>query len=132
MNALAEKGVKVVGVSGDSAENHRLFKQAWKLNYTLLADEEGQIANKFGVPVSPRGGIVRPRGSDRKPLTDDAGNPLTLERKVTLARWTFVIGTDGKILYKNTQVNPAKDSQQVMEFLKSREQPESDQSRCLE
>jgi peroxiredoxin len=43
-----------------------------------------------------------------------------------------VIGTDGKILYKNTQVNPAKDSQQVMEFLKSREQPESDQSRCLE
>lgn len=131
MNALAETGVKVVGVSGDSTENHKWFKEAWKLNYTLLADEEGQIAKKFGVPVNPRGGKVRPHGSDRKPLTDDAGNPLILERKVTLARWTFVIGKDGKILYKNTLVNPAKDSEQVLEFLKSREEPQSEQSPSL-
>ncbi len=118
MNVLVDKGVEVIGVSGDSVKNHKLFKETWKLNFTLLADEDAGIAKKFGVP-SRRGGRVRPRGSDRKPLTDDDGNPLTLERKATFARWTFVIGKDGKIAYKNTKVNPAKDSQQVLEFIEN-------------
>jgi thioredoxin-dependent peroxiredoxin len=125
MNALADKGVAVVGVSGDSVENHKLFKQAWKLNFPLLADEEGSIAEQFGVPVNHRGGQVRPHGPDRKPLTDDLGNPLVLERKATLARWTFLIGPDGKILYKNTKVNPAQDSQQVMDFLENLKEPKT-------
>lgn len=125
MNALSEKGVKVVGISGDSVENHKLFKEAWKLNFTLIADEEGQIAKRFGVPVNQRGGKVRPRGPDRKPLIDDLGNPVVLERKVTFSRWTFLIGKDGKILYKNTRVNPAKDSQQVLDFIQSLEKTES-------
>ena len=125
MNALSQKGVKVVGISGDRVENHKLFKEAWKLNFTLIADEEGRIAKQFGVPVNNRGGKVRPRGPDRKPLIDDLGNPVVLERKVTFSRWTFLIGKDGKILYKNTRVNPAKDSQQVLEFIQSLEQTES-------
>jgi peroxiredoxin Q/BCP len=125
MNALSKRGVKVVGISGDSIENHKLFKEAWKLNFTLIADEEGRIAKQFGVPVNNRGGKVRPRGPDRKPLIDDLGNPVVLERKVSFARWTFLIGKDGKILYKNARVNPAKDSQQVLEFIQNREQAES-------
>ena len=116
LNALNDQGIDVIGVSGDSVGNHKLFKEAWKLNFTLIADEEADIAKIFGVP-SRRGGKVRPRGPDRKPLTDDDGNPLWLERKVTFARWTFVIGKDGKIVYKNTQVRPTKDSQQVLEFI---------------
>jgi peroxiredoxin len=37
---------------------------------------------------------------------------------VTTARWTFIIGLDGKIAYKNTKVDPVKDSLQVEAFLK--------------
>lgn len=122
MNAVAEAGVEVVGVSGDSVLNHKLFKDAWKLNFTLLADEEAQIPKKYGVPVR-RGGRARPRGPDRKPLLDDDGKPLVLERKATFVRWTFVIGKDGKVAYKNTKVNPAKDSQQVLEFIQNSDSP---------
>ncbi len=44
MNQLTEQGVTVIGVSGDSVKNHQLFKEAWTLNYTLLADEAGEPA----------------------------------------------------------------------------------------
>ena len=118
MNALNDAGLEVVGISGDSVKNHKLFKDAWKLNFTLLADEKAQIAKKFGVPVS-KGGRVRPRGPDRKLLTDENDKPFRLERKATFGRWTFVIGKDGKIVYKNTKVRPAQDSQQVLEFIES-------------
>src|SRR5262249_18817362 len=53
MQKLADKGVEVVGVSGDSVKNHQLFKKVHNLNFTLLADEDGAIAQKFGVPITP-------------------------------------------------------------------------------
>jgi peroxiredoxin Q/BCP len=86
------------------------------LNFTLLADEDGALAKKFGVPLS-KGGEVRPRDQLNKPILDDDGKPLVLKREVTAARWTFIIGKDGKIVYKNTKVNPAEDSKQVAAFI---------------
>jgi peroxiredoxin len=47
-----------------------------------------------------------------------------LERKATFVRWTSVIGKDGKIAYKNTKVNPMKDSQQVLDFIQNSDSPE--------
>jgi len=116
MNAVVAKGVEVIGVSGDEVMNHKLFKEVWKLNFTLLADGEAAIAKQFGVPARG-GGKVRPRGPDRQILLDEAGEPIVLERKATFARWTFVIGKAGTIVYKNAKVNPAKDSLQVLEFI---------------
>src|SRR5207245_940563 len=52
---LSDKGVKVVGVSGDSVANHQYFKKAHNLNFTLLADEDGSLAKKFGVPLKAGG-----------------------------------------------------------------------------
>ncbi|MGH7225673.1 MAG: peroxiredoxin, partial [Gemmataceae bacterium] len=49
MDKLTGNGILVVGVSGDSAKTHALFKKHHKLNYTLLADEKGELAKKFGV-----------------------------------------------------------------------------------
>ena len=43
---------KSSGVSGDTAKNHQVFKKAHQLNFTLLADTDGKIAELFGVPVS--------------------------------------------------------------------------------
>ena len=51
MKKLQEQGVEVVGVSGDSVENHQLFKKAHELNFTLLSDYDGKIAQLFGVPT---------------------------------------------------------------------------------
>lgn len=108
MNKLYDQGAEVVGVSGDSAKTHALFKDAYKLTFTLVADEKGSLAKQFGVPVS--------KGADVKFCKPDK-TFLEFKREVTEARWTFVIGLDGKIVYKNTKVIPADDSKKISEFL---------------
>jgi peroxiredoxin Q/BCP len=107
MNTLKDRGVTVVGVSGDSVRNHQLFKKVYNLNYTLLADEKGEVAKVFGVPT--RGG-----GSVKK---DVDGKLETFVRGVTASRWTFVIGTDGKILNRLTKVKAAGDSKRILQLL---------------
>ena len=113
MNRLTEMGVEVVGVSGDSVETHGLFRKAQKLNFTLLADEDGVVAKKFVVPFGP-GGKVKAKDAD--------GKPLQFERKGTAARWTFVVGKDGTIVYKNTKVTPADDAKKITEFITKAEE----------
>jgi peroxiredoxin Q/BCP len=108
MNKISDLGAEVVGISGDAPTTHALFKQAYKLNFSLLSDEDGRVAKQFGVPVGP-GGTVKAKDADNK--------PLTLKREVTTVRWTFIIGLDGKIAYKNTKVEPVADSKQVEAFL---------------
>jgi peroxiredoxin Q/BCP len=108
MEKLTAQGVEVVGVSGDSVENHKLFKKDQKLNFTLLADETGAVAKKFGVPFGP---------GDTINVTNAAGQKVSLKRGGTAKRWTFVIGKDGKVLYKNTEVKPAEDSKQILDVI---------------
>jgi thioredoxin-dependent peroxiredoxin len=108
MNKLTELGVEVVGVSGDSVKTHELFKKAQKLNFTLLADEEGKVARAFGVPFG-KGGKVKAKNAD--------GELIEIERAGTAQRWTFIIGKDGKIAYKNNKVIPAQDAKKVTEFI---------------
>lgn len=106
---LHEAGVEVVGVSGDNVDGLKLFKHAENLNFPLLSDPEGKIAELYGVPVSEGGSIVRTvDGSEHKLL-----------RGVTEKRWTFIIGKDRKIIYKNDSVNPEKDSGEVLAFIKN-------------
>ena len=109
MQALKDKGIEVVGVSGDAVQNLKFFKQAENLNFTLLADEKGEIAKAFGVPLKDGGSIKRKID----------GKPEVLKRGVTAARWTFVIDKEGKIALKNTKVNAAKDSKTVMSTIES-------------
>jgi peroxiredoxin Q/BCP len=105
---LAEKGVEVVGVSGDSVKNHQLFKKVHKLDFTLLADEDGKIAKAYGVPFNI--------GGESK-VKDGEGNDITLKRGATINRWTFVIGKDGKILDVNTKVVADQDSKKILDFV---------------
>jgi peroxiredoxin Q/BCP len=56
-------------------------------------------------------------GSSPALLTKYDGQPVTLTRKSTAARWTFVIGKDGKIVSKNTKVNPAQDSKDILALI---------------
>ena len=109
LQQLADKGVQVVGVSGDSVKNHQLFKKVHKLNFTLLADEDGTIAKKFGVPFS-QGGKAKAK--------DVEGNEVDLTRGVTIKRWTFVIDRNGTIVLRDTKTNAAQDSQRVLDEVK--------------
>ena len=105
MAKLQGEGVEVVGVSGDSIENHQIFKKDRQLNFTLLADETGEVATKFGVPVEIAEKVAKVKTSD--------GTEISLTRKATAKRWTFIIGKDGKIAYKNDMVKAAEDSQTI-------------------
>jgi peroxiredoxin Q/BCP len=109
MKRLAGNDVEVIGVSGDAVKNHQLFKKVHNLNFTLLADEDGSVAKKFGVPVQ--------RGGDFKFKDPNDGTEHVLTRGVTIARVTFVIGKDGKIIYKNANVNARDDSKKVLEVV---------------
>ena len=105
---LKSANVVVVGISGDKVENLKLFKQAENLNFTLLSDENGNIAKSFGVPVAEGGTIKRTVG----------GIEHDLVRGITAKRWTFIVGKDKKIVYKNETVDPEKDADEVLNFLK--------------
>ena len=103
-------GVEVVGVSGDSVKNHQLFKKAHELNFALLADTNGRVAEAFGVPVTPGEKTV-------KAVID--GKEEALTRTVTTARWTFVINKSGKIASINKMVKAAEDSKAIIELVNS-------------
>ena len=108
MAKLTDKGVEVVGVSGDAVLSHQIFKKLHTLNYPLLADSDGSVAKAFGVPLKA-GGVVKGKDAD--------GKAVELKRDVTAARWTFVIGKDGKILAKDTTVKAAEDSKHILELV---------------
>ncbi len=105
MAKLEGAGVEVVGVSGDSVANHQIFKKDHKLNFTLLADESGEVATKFGVPVEIAEKVAKVKTTD--------GKEISLTRQATAKRWTFIVGKDGKIAYKNPMVAAAEDSKTI-------------------
>lgn len=98
----------VVGISGDEVKNLQLFKEAHNLNFTLLSDPDGKVAELFGVPNTKLEKTVEKEINGIKYL---------LTRESTSSRWTFVIDKKGKIVYKSTQVNAAEDSKAVINVL---------------
>jgi peroxiredoxin Q/BCP len=68
--ALADRGVRVVGVSPQSATSHQRFRETYALPFRLLCDEKKAVIRAFGVD-GPLGFGVR--------------------------RATFLIGRDGTI-----------------------------------
>jgi thioredoxin-dependent peroxiredoxin len=72
MDELKKDKVEVVGVSFDSAESHQKFIEKHKLNFPLLTDTDGKIAEAYGVRI-PGKNFAR--------------------------RVSFLIGLDGKIAH---------------------------------
>jgi peroxiredoxin Q/BCP len=107
MKSFTDRDVEVIGVSGDTVKTQDAFKKQEKLNFSLLADEKGDVAKIFGVPAG-KGGTVKKK-------IDDKDEEFT--RGVSIQRWTFVIDKSGKIAYKNPKVVAAEDSKSVLEVL---------------
>ena len=78
---LEKEKVKVVGVSFDSSESHQKFISKFNLNFPLLADTDGRIADAYGVRMTGK----------------------NMARRVS-----FLIDKDGKILHITD--NPSADT----------------------
>ena len=108
MAKLSSKDVEVVGVSGDSVKTHELFKQHHNLNFALLADVDGKVAEKFGVPYTLGEATAKVKVDDKD---------QSFVRTATIKRWTFVIDKNGKIAAKNSEVKAAEDSKAILELV---------------
>jgi peroxiredoxin Q/BCP len=84
---LSGKVGMVLGVSSDDRISHRDFATEERLPFLLVADERRAIAKAFGVPLD----------GDRNKAT------------------TFVIGKDGKVLSVFPDVDPERQTEQVLE-----------------
>jgi len=108
LSHLQQAGAEVVGISGDQTDGLKLFQRQHSLNFPLLSDDDGEIAKAFGVPL--RNGDTITRSID--------GVEHALIRGVTASRWTFVIAPNGRVISKNTAVDPEKDAANVVEIIR--------------
>ncbi len=91
-------GAVVLGVSPDPVKAIANFKQKFKLPFTLLADEEHAVAEKYGVWVE---------------------KSMYGRTYMGVERSTFLIGRDGKIARIFRKVKPETHPAEVLEALKA-------------
>ena len=75
---LQKENVEVIGVSFDSTDSHQKFISKFHLNFPLVADTDGKIADAYGVRMTGR----------------------NMDRRVS-----FLIGLDGKIVHVTDTMN---------------------------
>lgn len=101
-------GVTVVGISGDPVQNLKWFSHIHGIHFRLLSDVNAHIANLFGLEIKPGGSVVQ----------TIEGKEVILERSFTFSRWTFILNQKHEIIYFKKGVNPADDSEDVLNFLR--------------
>jgi peroxiredoxin Q/BCP len=52
---LTAKGVRIIGISADTVEAQKKFKEKFSFPFTLVADKDGKVINAFGVEKLPMG-----------------------------------------------------------------------------
>jgi peroxiredoxin Q/BCP len=95
-SAYEEAGVAILGVSADSPESHRKFKDKYQLPFSLLADEEHEISEAYGV-----WGMKKSFGREYMGIN----------------RTTFIIDREGMISRVFENVRPAEHSQELLQAL---------------
>ncbi len=89
---LKKQNVEVIGVSFDSSDSHQKFISKYSLNFPLLADTDGSIADAYGVRMTGR----------------------------NMARRTsFLIGLDGKIIHVTDTMNAATHLSEMQDAIAS-------------
>jgi peroxiredoxin Q/BCP len=90
------KQARIVGVSRDSAESHRRFKEKFSIPFELLADTESKLCDAFGVIVEKNMYGKKSKG---------------------IARSTFLIDGSGKIVKVWPKVNVDEHADEVLASL---------------
>jgi thioredoxin-dependent peroxiredoxin len=93
---LVAKGAVVLGVSPDSPRSHTKFREKYDLPFTLLADEDHQVAEAYGVWKEKSMYGKKYWGNERT---------------------TFVIDEDGRIAHVLPKVKPQEHADQILELL---------------
>lgn len=86
---FANENTVVIGVSKDSPKSHDKFKQKYSLPFTLLADENGDVCEAYGV-INKKSLFGRTfLGIQRSTfLIDEKGNVCAIWRKVNVTGHT--------------------------------------------
>lgn len=87
----------VLGISVDSVKSHNKFAQKYKLPFPLLADENKEVVNKYGVWVKKK---------------------FMGREYVGTYRTSFLIDPKGKIANIYEKVNPETHAEEVLKDLK--------------
>ncbi len=85
---FAKANTVILGVSLDDRNKHEEFTKKDNLNFPLLVDKDSVICRAYGVPV---------------------------DFEKYAARWTFLIGKDGKIIQVYHEVDPRNHATQLLE-----------------
>jgi peroxiredoxin Q/BCP len=89
---FGEMNAVVLGISPDTSRKHRNFKKKFDLPYTLLADENHEVAERYGLWVEK----------------------LFWGRKyMGVARTTFIVGPDGRVAKIFEAVDPENHASDV-------------------
>lgn len=94
--SLTQKGFEVIGVSTDDEKSHKKFETKFELPFTLIADTEQEIVNKYGVWIEKSMYGKKYMGTERK---------------------TFVIDEQGKIIHIINKVDTKNATQQLLDLL---------------
>jgi thioredoxin-dependent peroxiredoxin len=95
---IEETGAVLLGVSPDSLKSHDKFITKFQLPFPLLADEEKKMCQDYGVWVE---------------------KSMYGRKYMGVARTTFIIGKDGKIVKVFEKVKPEGHNKEVLEALKN-------------
>ena len=95
-DVFRERGAEVLGVSPDDVRSHEKFKTTFELPFTLLADPDHAVAEKYGV------------WGERK----FAGKTY-----MGINRSTFIIDSDGNVARAMMGIKPAGHATEVLDSL---------------
>jgi len=94
---IQSAGAVVLGISRDTVKDQAKFRAKYDLPYTLLADVDEKVCNQFGV--------MKEKNMYGKMVWG-------------IARTTFVIGPDQKLLHIFPNVKPEGHAEEVLALLK--------------
>jgi peroxiredoxin Q/BCP len=95
---FAASGATVFGISPDNPRSHTKFREKYDLPFTLLADEDHAVAEKYGVWVEKK---------------------MLGKKFMGIERSTFVIDADGNVAKVLRRVKPDLHADQVLTALTS-------------
>ena len=95
-DVFRESGAEILGVSPDDVASHGKFKSKYELPFTLLADPEHEVAEKYGVWGE--------RNSYGK-------------KSMGIKRSTFIIDSDGNVARAMMGIKPAGHASEVLDSL---------------